>query len=89
MKVGDRLYCYKNYLVTTKYSGNNVNWLNITIGRSYVIQRSDTANRIYFISDDGSSRWVTSDEISHWYYGKWFYTLRDIRKIKLDLIKIF
>ena len=88
MKVGDKLYCCNIYLATTKYSAN-VNWLNITIGRSYVIHNCNSVNnRIFFICDDGSSRWVESVyENSYWYYGKWFYTLKELRKVKLDILR--
>jgi len=44
-------------------------------------------DRIYFSSDGEKEYWVSLDINSMWYYGKWFYTNQELRKVKLDKLE--
>ena len=81
MKVGDRLYCY--------YSGSNY----ITIGLFYRIIRVDD-NKLW-ISNDRIDDWFYIEDSGlysgterAWYYKNYFYSIKELRKVKLDLLKI-
>ena len=99
MKVGDRLYCHsvKNGMndissnfdigqsyevlsivfadnrvyVRTKYSWMD-EWFNEWFNISVVLEYDD--DRIFPIIED-------------WYYGNYFYTIKELRKVKLDRLK--
>lgn len=79
MKVGDSLYCYKL----------DVNhFLSYTIGNFYEVVRLE-GWRLYIIDDTGKRDWffINGGNKNGDDYNNYFYTVRQLRKIKLDLIR--
>ena len=82
LKVGDKLYCYKlepfhNYL---------------TIGEVYTIIKFsgdvENENRLWIINNNHHDEdWYYINDIGIYYYKNYFYTLREVRKMKLDLLR--
>ena len=88
MKVGDRLYCYRDMNMWCDISSN------FDIGRSYeVLSIVLDDNRIYVSNKNGGNEWFNIrikkyfDNSEDWYFGNWFYTNQEMRKLKLDLIR--
>lgn len=78
MRVGDILYCYR-----VKNGMNDIS-SNFEIGQSYeVLSIVLDDNRIYVRTKYG---WMEQffDNSEEWYYGNWFYTLQELRMIKLE-----
>ena len=74
MKVGDKLYCYNSNT-------------NIHSGGIYIINNFDI-NALWLRNDYGLFDWYNiSNKSSINYYGRWFYTLKELRKVKLDILR--
>jgi len=86
MRVGDILYCYR-----VKNGMNDIS-SNFEIGQSYeVLSIVLDDNRIYVRTKYGWMEWFNIrvvkqffDNSEEWYYGNWFYTLQELRMIKLE-----
>ena len=88
MKVGDRLYCYcvnrgddcidygRDFIIGNWYIVTSIDFINMTI----FINSENNVGQWFYIFKDNSS-----DNV--WYYGYWFYTNRDLRRIKLDRLE--
>jgi len=77
LKVGDRLYCYRNSVVMNTFS--------YTIGKIYIIVR--ITEFIWVINDDNEQDWFyINDKSNEYSYENWFYTNQEMRKIKLERI---
>ena len=76
MKVGDRLYCYNN-----KFDGISIS-NGFIIGNYYIISDINM-NAIYV---EGILFWNSNNVEGYgiMYFGDYFYTLKELRKIKLD-----
>lgn len=78
MKVGDRLYCW------------NGDHSEYTIGIYYYIDYILDENPLLYgirISSNYGDNWFVVSSDNYWYYGKWFYTENEMRKVKLDKLK--
>ena len=80
MKVGDRLYCYRNINGLDNIS----NMYSVGIFYSIVHIKGE---RIYLISNTAQGDWFYRLVQHEWNYSNWFYTLKELRKVKLDLLK--
>lgn len=81
MNIGDKLYCYCNSNVGVV--------IDCTIGMFYIIERIMN-NRIIITNNRNVNDWFSYDsyeEKSIWYYGKWFYTKQEVRRLKLCKLK--
>lgn len=77
MKVGDRLYCHS--FLNLKY---------LSIGKFYVIDNIVKFN--YFeVRNDIGLKYILNygNNINLYYYKKFFYTLKELRKVKLDKLR--
>jgi len=82
LKVGDNVYCKRKYLIVSELKID----YNLTIGKCYTITEVIDDNIIYIIDDDGdpSTFWLKE----HLYnVNEWFYSKKEIRKLKLDEIE--
>jgi len=81
MKEGDKLY----YFVKEGFSQRN-----LSIGKSYIAHKEFKhvflwPSSFFYVFNDSNARDYYSDDINHeWYYGNYFYTEREIRKMKLN-----
>jgi len=96
MRVGDKLYCY-NHLISTINGGVHVN-TDFTIGNYYSVFNINGSfssedikdNMLYYVwvsNDKGICEWFSSLNDHIWYIGNNFYTISEIRSIKLDRLK--
>ena len=90
MKVGDKLYCHSNINII---NGHCIDFSEeFTIGSTYIISMVYENQIVVSGNINGRCRWL---EMSYdykdfnvlRYYKNWFYTIKDIRKLKLDNIK--
>ena len=77
MKVGDKLYCKKDYCNFFTYN------------KCYVI--GSISERYFFMYDNDNelSAFNLHDESSVYYYKDWFYTEQEMRKLKLNKLNIW
>ena len=82
MRVGDSLYCH-----------SVLNLIQLRVGKVYIIDRIDIDiddGRFEVIIDEIGSRYYFSYGIDNvnrlYYYKKFFYTLKEYRKLKLDFL---
>lgn len=78
IKEGNKLYCH-----------NENDRSSLTIGDVYDVytinfEDFDQVLDFYILNDINSKDWYSSDNNSNWYYKKWFYTEKELRKEKLD-----
>ena len=101
MKVGDSLYCYNNIIKRDFYE-DVYEEIDFTIGTIYTIYNindnflSATLNAfehlkvdstyIWLIANNGDKTWCSILDTHLWYFGDYFYTLRELRKLKLDIL---
>lgn len=75
MKINDKLYCYND-----EYTYN----IDLTINNIYTIKNVDRyGHEINIINDIGENYYFNTDKEYVTYYGKWFHTEQDLRKLKL------
>ena len=77
MKVGDKVYCYCNSNVGVV--------IDCTIGMFYIIEH--IMDNLVIIVNNVANDWFSYDNNNLWYYGKWFYTEQEVRKLKLCKLK--
>ena len=97
MKVGDNLICRKNCCLYDV--SNNCNGVTTTCGNVYKV-RNIYRGIVEIINDNGylqgfyidneqtsDNNYVTSAGLDQYYYGNWFYTAMELRKLKLEKLK--
>jgi len=52
------------------------------------IMNTSLENGIMIYDNSGREDWYSNYEEDRWYYGNWFWTLSDIRRVKLERINI-
>ena len=98
LKVGDSLYCYNNII-----KGDVYGEIDFTIGTIYTIYNINDnflsatlkafehlkvdLTYIWVIDNNGDKNWCSILDTHLWYYGNYFYTIKEVRKMKLDLLK--
>ena len=89
MRVGDKLYCHTDVISEEYFSGQI--WIEFSAGKSYdiiiyreekIMLHNNDVNRLPYSA--GSRRWFYKNTASKYYYGNWFYTLQELRMIKLE-----
>lgn len=89
MKVGDKLYCYCN--IPSDFTVGKV-YIVFNINSSFSAEdiNDDSINKYVWVKNDrGYYDWFSIFAIDNyiiWYVGNWFYTIQEIRKIKLDFL---
>ena len=97
MKVGDKLYCHTNVIVVNNNTWDTIDFSDdFYIGDIYIISKVyeevfiDVPNQIIVDSDNGYSRWFFIENTvfdAARFYRNWFYTEKDLRKIKLEKLR--
>ena len=82
MKVGDRLYCINNRSNSNKSYYDNYN----SIGKFYIINKV-YSDAVWMGCDDGGVCYYSLIVNDDRFLGDYFITFRELRKLKLDLLK--
>lgn len=88
MKVGDRLYCYNSWNGYLKnHSITNGRWYIVSDVRYLFDSGFNVLDSINIICGDGMNETFLCGSYfvgTYWYYKNWFYTINELRKLKLN-----
>lgn len=89
MKTGDRLYCHTKYSV--KKMDMTSERVYFTVGKLYTIFNCDKEwDEVVILDDYNDISCLALEEVNDiTYYGQWFYTEQEMRKLKLDKINSY